>query len=159
MITCIIFYSINQLARPESISTSIEAKLHFINCVISFDMPLRNLVCAVLGVMNTDCFVVDVPLLVFHGKHNLSPLKHTMLSVVNMRVDFDVVTAPECCRVNLILVNRLEMSPRVFSILRKIIKVYTYNHILFKIPFSILKHGITVGELLIYALPGHPAIE
>lgn len=122
-------------------------------------MPLRNLVCAVLGVMNTDCFVVDILLLILHCKHNLSPLKHTMLSMVNMRVDFDVVAAPECCRVNLVLGNRLEMSPRVISAIRKIIKVFTYNHVLFKVPFSILKHGVTVGELLIYTLPGHPAIE
>lgn len=69
---------IGQLARPKSVSTSIEAKLHFIYCVCSFDVSLHNLVRAVLGVMNADCFVINVALLILHGKHDLSPLEHTM---------------------------------------------------------------------------------
>lgn len=110
------FYSIGQLARPDCISTSIEAKLHFIDCIISFNVSLHNLVRAVLGVVNADCFVVNVPLLVLHGKHDLSPLEQTMFWVVKMRVDFDIVATPECFRVKLILVNRSEMRPRIFQL-------------------------------------------
>lgn len=68
-------------------------------------MPLHNLVCAVLGVMNADCFVVNVPLLILHSKHNLSPLEQTVFCVINVRIDFDIVATPECFRVNLILGN------------------------------------------------------
>lgn len=78
-------------------------------------MPLHDLVCAVLGVMNTDCFVVDVPLLLLHSEHDFSPLKQTVFCVVKVSVDFNIVATPECFRINLILVNRSEKRPRVFS--------------------------------------------
>jgi hypothetical protein len=59
--------------------------------------------------MNTDCFVVNVPLVVVHSKHDLSPLEQTVFCVVKMRVDFDILATPECFCVNLILFNRLEL--------------------------------------------------
>lgn len=109
--------------------------------------------------MNADCFVVDVPFMILHGKHDLSPLEQTVFCVVKMRVDFDIIATPECFRVNLILVNRSEMCPRIFSVSKQRNHCITYNHILFKEPFPILEHGIAIAEPLVYALLGHPAIE